>query len=468
MEQYYRILELEPGASKAEIKKAYFRLVRQHTPEKEPEMFQKIRNAYEQLNKEAGEGEGMKLPVPEDAFAKKMLDQIYQYRDMRYEEGERDTCEEAVKRFPDEILFRYLSVQAYRKCGNTGKAVKAAEALVKLEPQNQYFYRELAVSYMERGFTQKAYSACEKAYELGCRDIDFILLYAEECGNYGGDGKGVDLLLEVLGRDIRWKKDDMPDLVEIVQGLLYLEQQGGLGRLEEISEEISKVWEKYSIYMKEYVLDFSTALMAATDLGKVLWEPVDRLWNQLVQMADKEQREEIKQMRVLLEIARVRYDRRLGEVIEFCSEVYLLADAFGDYEGMTARDRKYAALDAKLCVLEEKEKVLPMLEILQKEYPLFYGKLGEIAALIHDEENYEENKKRLLKEYIRMTEMLEDGGGMYAQRYMDNMFDPSVKVISNGNDGVPFVRQNAKIGRNDPCPCGSGKKYKQCCMKKNA
>lgn len=23
-----------------------------------------------------------------------------------------------------------------------------------------------------------------------------------------------------------------------------------------------------------------------------------------------------------------------------------------------------------------------------------------------------------------------------------------------------------KIGRNDPCPCGSGKKYKQCCLKR--
>ena len=23
-----------------------------------------------------------------------------------------------------------------------------------------------------------------------------------------------------------------------------------------------------------------------------------------------------------------------------------------------------------------------------------------------------------------------------------------------------------KIGRNDPCPCGSGKKYKKCCGKK--
>jgi preprotein translocase subunit SecA len=26
----------------------------------------------------------------------------------------------------------------------------------------------------------------------------------------------------------------------------------------------------------------------------------------------------------------------------------------------------------------------------------------------------------------------------------------------------PFVREGRKVGRNDPCPCGSGKKYKQC------
>ena len=26
-----------------------------------------------------------------------------------------------------------------------------------------------------------------------------------------------------------------------------------------------------------------------------------------------------------------------------------------------------------------------------------------------------------------------------------------------------FVREERKIGRNEPCPCGSGKKYKKCC-----
>jgi len=27
----------------------------------------------------------------------------------------------------------------------------------------------------------------------------------------------------------------------------------------------------------------------------------------------------------------------------------------------------------------------------------------------------------------------------------------------------PLTRETPKVGRNDPCPCGSGKKYKKCC-----
>ncbi|EJX02752.1 yecA family protein [gut metagenome] len=30
----------------------------------------------------------------------------------------------------------------------------------------------------------------------------------------------------------------------------------------------------------------------------------------------------------------------------------------------------------------------------------------------------------------------------------------------------PVTRETPRVGRNDPCPCGSGKKYKQCCGKK--
>jgi preprotein translocase subunit SecA len=43
-------------------------------------------------------------------------------------------------------------------------------------------------------------------------------------------------------------------------------------------------------------------------------------------------------------------------------------------------------------------------------------------------------------------------------------------LASDGNEEVeqkPFVRGGEKVGRNDPCPCGSGKKYKQCHGKLN-
>ena len=35
------------------------------------------------------------------------------------------------------------------------------------------------------------------------------------------------------------------------------------------------------------------------------------------------------------------------------------------------------------------------------------------------------------------------------------------------NNNSPYIRSGKKVGRNDPCPCGSGKKYKQCCGKLN-
>ena len=39
-------------------------------------------------------------------------------------------------------------------------------------------------------------------------------------------------------------------------------------------------------------------------------------------------------------------------------------------------------------------------------------------------------------------------------------------TASHGSDGTVAkqpVKVGKKVGRNDPCPCGSGKKYKKCC-----
>ena len=40
----------------------------------------------------------------------------------------------------------------------------------------------------------------------------------------------------------------------------------------------------------------------------------------------------------------------------------------------------------------------------------------------------------------------------------------SIATVLAGRDtDAPELAHDAKVGRNDPCPCGSGKKYKKCC-----
>ncbi|MGM0381724.1 MAG: SEC-C metal-binding domain-containing protein, partial [bacterium] len=40
----------------------------------------------------------------------------------------------------------------------------------------------------------------------------------------------------------------------------------------------------------------------------------------------------------------------------------------------------------------------------------------------------------------------------------------AVKSGSSGGDSIQkTVVKGEDVGRNDPCPCGSGKKYKYCC-----
>jgi preprotein translocase subunit SecA len=34
--------------------------------------------------------------------------------------------------------------------------------------------------------------------------------------------------------------------------------------------------------------------------------------------------------------------------------------------------------------------------------------------------------------------------------------------VDDASASQTMVREGVKVGRNDPCPCGSGKKYKQC------
>jgi len=80
-------------------------------------------------------------------------------------------------------------------------------------------------------------------------------------------------------------------------------------------------------------------------------------------------------------------------------------------------------------------------------------------------QNIEEDTLRYL---FRVTVKREEDGGPKEKKEVQGR-TRAVRPADGGarQDGgksVPF-RKDRKIGRNDPCPCGSGKKYKNCCGK---
>ncbi len=54
--------------------------------------------------------------------------------------------------------------------------------------------------------------------------------------------------------------------------------------------------------------------------------------------------------------------------------------------------------------------------------------------------------------------------GSFEEVYEDPSYDSLPTDSFYMDNPQPYRREAPKVGRNDPCPCGSGKKYKKCCL----
>ncbi|RMH39493.1 MAG: hypothetical protein D6689_16345 [Deltaproteobacteria bacterium] len=77
--------------------------------------------------------------------------------------------------------------------------------------------------------------------------------------------------------------------------------------------------------------------------------------------------------------------------------------------------------------------------------------------------------------YAKLVELVEEDvrEGAMAEETAALIFEPTQVIVEAFDAAMagrrpgqrlgPVVRETPKVGRNDPCPCGSGKKYKRCC-----
>ena len=106
----------------------------------------------------------------------------------------------------------------------------------------------------------------------------------------------------------------------------------------------------------------------------------------------------------------------------------------------------------------------PQQEYKREAFELFSMMLESIKS---------EVTKILMNVQIRSAEELESIEEPEAPRNVQYQHAPAqggdaaVEAEADGDVAIaerpqPFIRPGQKVGRNDPCPCGSGKKYKQC------
>ena len=105
---------------------------------------------------------------------------------------------------------------------------------------------------------------------------------------------------------------------------------------------------------------------------------------------------------------------------------------------------------------------------------------GKVYEQITPESNYEKtvstNKNQNVKtgtimdginnelEEITDSETTLDSNNSLNKLDVSSLDAATIKRLMDYQNRKPSVREYKKIGRNDPCPCGSGKKYKKCCL----
>ncbi|MCA6060450.1 preprotein translocase subunit SecA [Thalassolituus sp. ST750PaO-4] len=74
----------------------------------------------------------------------------------------------------------------------------------------------------------------------------------------------------------------------------------------------------------------------------------------------------------------------------------------------------------------------------------------------------QEEEVRAMEEQRRAAVEAQVQRAQYQHETAESLSGGQPEVDSGDEQAQPFVRDEKKVGRNEPCPCGSGKKYKHC------
>jgi len=446
MKDYYSVLQVSKEAAASEIKKAYFGLVRKYPPDRYPEKFMQIREAYEILI------DGNTRRQYDAMEAMPDIVKLYYYEAKKaLEEGDSERAvsllERVVEVYPDISLVNSLLGDAYLENGNSGKALQVFEELTAKEPGNAGFAGKLAHACLMRGWHKKAVEKYHAALEL---DEDNISLWlglvkchlqakepdrAREVALEGIDvskRKGWDsleLYYHIILADVHsLDKDSLKKHLEEMKGIA-LRNEDEKGNVAWFLATLAKQMQVYGLNDISSAA-ISTAFELLPEDGEI-----------------KKIHSEIKKERILLsQVEKLKTDGSFHGI--FADMVDFEMHKCGNRDCLNCEFEQFAF---EMDVLMDIDSLRTDIIRLKTAYPELYALKSEFF-------NNVLNRNKIQSLMFSYRKRME--------RYM--RLCPEKFADDDDEDDEYYPRQPArrdenKVGRNDPCPCGSGKKYKKCC-----
>lgn len=460
----YEQLGIDQSASQHDVKRAYFRLVRQFTPEKDPETFMKIRQAYETLYDEAKRtvyDAGLSRFINAPAAVAQLIMQAEQL-------GAKNLLIDAVRLLEQSEYSTHNDVQCtlcrlYMGMDKTGKAVKIIDKLLKDNPDNIAYMRLAVEAYMARGWRKKAVDAgiSLERIDPGNEENVPALLFNET--------EGPPYVMGLSVEQIEKTNQKAPLLCAyILRNSLWIVPEGMGFALQQLlfelyDEDERNPWEDSSFAAKK--LAEHTMGIAGGKREKIR----SLIQNDILTgMFQKDCYDFLPQIdQAIRNIGAEELFQTAGYNVVLAGYNALTAVQSGIPKALAALPMMHAWFQAtsindipkdevkseillfEIDILINAQRFIPHIKRFQNEFNLFCQYAADFFDMVLQSNSSKianELRRRIplaLKVDERLTlEWLNEGGSS-----------------TEGNEPIHVT----KIGRNDPCPCGSGKKYKKCC-----
>jgi len=440
MKNYYDTLGIDDAADANQVKRAYFNLVKQYPPERFPEEFKEIRAAYDTLsdeNKRAEYDEAAALP--EDAAGMFNMAQIVT-RQGQHEQAAA-IYEKILKKHPALLNVRAEYARELTESGKTGKAISAWETICVLAPGNAKYAAALADCYLLRGWRKKAVEAYRKALEIDDSDaacwISLIHCYLE--------ADEYDDAREITLQAIEAVKKGGNENIRLYHYAFMLVPREDAELMEGYLRDIVRL-ARGGVIKQDEIEQVIPSLLSTIILLKQL-----RLFPYIREIADSLAHLD-DDLREKLMLVERKYELETLVDNGYSDAFYELFDMLDD--GCECDECTLDIASIECYLLSEIQTLRPQFTRLKNEFPRLYamhdGFLNEVLFA---------NARNIQKMLDQRLNKLSKAG------YQPNYYYDG--HTGEDEDDLPVQqtirRDMPKIGRNDPCPCGSGKKYKKCC-----